>query len=218
MDAVVTKKCCVCGVDVGRRRRTRDPRGKYYCQPCYQTLYEAHQRRLRERAAIEAEATTAALLMERGLAYDSDGGRGYAAAISALMTGEAYAQSARVAAQVGTYEDYPKNREAHIGVMEMHRRAVLGYEEQQLDDTGAVVRSFRKYSDNLLLALARKRIAGFATTANVQLSGDLRSTVAVDGASLAEAVRKVAVDLRCGLQQLAASERNRLAEDVAACG
>jgi recombinational DNA repair ATPase RecF len=103
--------------------------------------------------------------------------------------------------------------------LEMHRRAVLGYEEQQLDDTGAVVRSFRKYSDNLLLALARKRIAGFATTtANVQLSGDLRSTVAVDGASLAEAVRKVAADLRRGLQQLAASERNRLAEDVAACG
>lgn len=102
--------------------------------------------------------------------------------------------------------------------LEMHRRAVLGYEEQQLDDTGAVVRSFRKYSDNLLLALARKRIAGFATTANVQLTGDLRSTVAVDGASLAEAVRKVAVDLRRGLQQLAANERNRLAEDVATCG
>lgn len=102
--------------------------------------------------------------------------------------------------------------------VEMHRRGVLGYEEQQLDDTGAVVRSFRKYSDNLLLALARKRIAGFATTANVQLSGDLRSTVAVDGASLAEAVRRVAADLRKGLQQLAVSERNRLAADVAACG
>ncbi|MBM4421276.1 MAG: vitamin B12-dependent ribonucleotide reductase [Chloroflexi bacterium] len=64
-----------------------------------------------------------ALLMERGLAYDSDEGRGYAAAISALMTGEAYAQSARVAATVGTYEDYPKNRDAHLGVMQMHRRA-----------------------------------------------------------------------------------------------
>lgn len=102
--------------------------------------------------------------------------------------------------------------------LEMHRRGVLGYEEQQLDDTGAVVRSFRKYSDNLLLALARKRITGFATTANVQLSGELRSTVAVDGDSLAEAVRKVAADLRKGFQQLAASERNRLAEDVAACG
>jgi hypothetical protein len=67
MDAVVLKKCCVCGVDVSRMRRTRDPRGKYYCQPCYQTLWEAHQRRLREREAVEAEATAAALAMERAV-------------------------------------------------------------------------------------------------------------------------------------------------------
>ena len=67
MDAAVVKKCCVCGVDVSRMRRTRDPRGKYYCQPCYQTLWEAHQRRLRGREAVEAEATAAALLMERAV-------------------------------------------------------------------------------------------------------------------------------------------------------
>ena len=73
MDSVVIKRCCVCGVDVSRMRRTRDPRGKYYCQPCYQTLWEAHQRRLRERAALEAEATleaestSAMLLMERAV-------------------------------------------------------------------------------------------------------------------------------------------------------
>ena len=79
MDSVVIKRCCVCGVDVSRMRRTRDPRGKYYCQPCYQTLWEAHQRRLRERAALEAEAPreseatreseaiSATLLMERAV-------------------------------------------------------------------------------------------------------------------------------------------------------
>ena len=67
MDSVVVKRCCVCGVDVSRMRRTRDPRGKYYCRPCYQTLWEAHQRRVRERAALEAEATAAALLMERAV-------------------------------------------------------------------------------------------------------------------------------------------------------
>ena len=73
MDSVVIKRCCVCGVDVSRMRRTRDPRGKYYCQPCYQTLWEAHQRRLRERAALDAEATlraestSAMLLMERAV-------------------------------------------------------------------------------------------------------------------------------------------------------
>lgn len=101
--------------------------------------------------------------------------------------------------------------------MEMHRRGVLGYEEQQLDENGVVVRSFRKFSDNLLLALARKRIPGFAT-ANVQLSGDVRNMVSVDGPSLAEAVRKVATDLRRGLQQLAANERNRLAAELTAGG
>lgn len=101
--------------------------------------------------------------------------------------------------------------------LEMHRRGVLGYEEQQLDDSGAVVRSFRKYSDNLLLALARKRIAGFATSnTNVQLTGDVRSTVALDGNTLAEAVRRVAADLRSGFQQLAASERSRLLAEVGA--
>lgn len=101
--------------------------------------------------------------------------------------------------------------------LEMHRRGVLGYEEQQLDDTGAVVRSFRKYSDNLLLALARKRIAGFATSnTNVQLTGDVRSTVALDGDTLAEAVRRVAADLRNGFQQIAAGERTRLLAEVGA--
>lgn len=102
--------------------------------------------------------------------------------------------------------------------LEMHRRGVLGYEEQQLDDQGVVIRAFRKFSDNLLLALARKRIAGFAATANVQLSGSVRNTVAVDSDSLAEAVRKVAADLRTSLQQLASTERKRLATEAAARG
>ena len=66
-------------------------------------------------------ANLGAVLMDRGLAYDSDEGRGYAAAITALMTGEAYAQSARMAGVVGPYENYPKNRAGHDRVMEMHR-------------------------------------------------------------------------------------------------
>ncbi|MGH2498773.1 MAG: LAGLIDADG family homing endonuclease, partial [Candidatus Limnocylindria bacterium] len=62
-----------------------------------------------------------ALLMSRGLAYDSDEGRAYAAAITALLTGEAYAQSARLAQVRGPYEDYPKNKPPHDRVMQMHR-------------------------------------------------------------------------------------------------
>ncbi|HUQ17769.1 MAG TPA: vitamin B12-dependent ribonucleotide reductase, partial [Candidatus Saccharimonadales bacterium] len=66
-------------------------------------------------------ANLGALLMSRGLAYDSDEGRAYAAAITALMTGEAYAQSARIAGVVGAYDEYERNRAPHDRVMEMHR-------------------------------------------------------------------------------------------------
>jgi ribonucleoside-diphosphate reductase alpha chain len=68
-------------------------------------------------------ANLGALLMQRGLAYDSNEGRAYAASITALMTGEAYAQSARLAAAVGPYEAYPKNKSAHDRVIEKHRAA-----------------------------------------------------------------------------------------------
>ena len=68
-------------------------------------------------------ANLGALLMHRGLAYDSNEGRAYSAAITALMTGESYAQSARVAAVVGPYEAYPKNKAGHDRVMEKHRAA-----------------------------------------------------------------------------------------------
>src|SRR6267142_1027800 len=68
-------------------------------------------------------ANLGALLMQRGLAYDSNEGRAYAASITALMTGEAYAQSARLAAAVGAYEAYPQNKSGHDRVMEKHRAA-----------------------------------------------------------------------------------------------
>src|SRR2546429_2976875 len=68
-------------------------------------------------------ANLGALLMQRGLAYDSNDGRAYAASITALMTGEAYAQSARLAGARGPYEAYPKNKSAHDRVMEKHRAA-----------------------------------------------------------------------------------------------
>ncbi|MGH7948332.1 MAG: vitamin B12-dependent ribonucleotide reductase, partial [Candidatus Binataceae bacterium] len=66
-------------------------------------------------------ANLGALLMALGMPYDSEQGRDYAAAISALMTGEAYLQSARVAAQMGPFEGYAPNREAMLKVIERHR-------------------------------------------------------------------------------------------------
>ncbi|MET0304604.1 MAG: vitamin B12-dependent ribonucleotide reductase [Solirubrobacterales bacterium] len=69
-------------------------------------------------------ANLGALLMSDGLPYDSDEGRNVAAAITALMTGRAYRQSAEIAAgATGPYDEYEKNREAHNGVMRMHRDA-----------------------------------------------------------------------------------------------
>ncbi|HVQ57993.1 MAG TPA: vitamin B12-dependent ribonucleotide reductase [Solirubrobacterales bacterium] len=77
-------------------------------------------------------ANLGALLMSDGLAYDSDEGRNIAAAITALMTGRAYRQSALIAAgATGPYDEYEKNREPHNGVMRMHRDAAY-----EVDSTG----------------------------------------------------------------------------------
>src|SRR5690349_1567898 len=68
-------------------------------------------------------ANLGALLMSDGVPYDSDEGRNIAGAITALMTGRGYRKSAEIAAAVGTYDEYPKNRDAHNNVMRMHRDA-----------------------------------------------------------------------------------------------
>jgi ribonucleoside-diphosphate reductase alpha chain len=70
-------------------------------------------------------ANLGALLMSRGLPYDSDTGRDYAASLTALMTGEAYAQSARIARDCGgPFSGYDKNREPFLRVMRKHRDAM----------------------------------------------------------------------------------------------
>jgi ribonucleoside-diphosphate reductase alpha chain len=68
-------------------------------------------------------ANLGAYLMADGVPYDSDAGRGTAAAITALMTGRAYLGSARIAGAMGPYDRYPENRDAHNAVMRMHRDA-----------------------------------------------------------------------------------------------
>jgi ribonucleoside-diphosphate reductase alpha chain len=69
-------------------------------------------------------ANLGALLMYGGLAYDSDQGRDFAAAITAVLTGEAYLQSARIASKIGPFPGYAKNREPFLEVMRMHRNAL----------------------------------------------------------------------------------------------
>jgi ribonucleoside-diphosphate reductase alpha chain len=68
-------------------------------------------------------ANLGALLMACGLAYDSDGGRATAAAITSLMTGTAYRRSAELAGVVGPYEGFARNAQAHARVMRKHAAA-----------------------------------------------------------------------------------------------
>jgi ribonucleoside-diphosphate reductase alpha chain len=69
-------------------------------------------------------ANLGALLMARGLPYDSQSGRDYAAAITALMSGAAYAQSGRIAQAVGPFERFEENRQPMMRVMRKHREAI----------------------------------------------------------------------------------------------
>src|SRR3954447_1518456 len=78
-------------------------------------------------------ANLGALLMARGLPYDSDEGRAYAAAITALMTGRAYRKSAEIAGRMGPFAGYQPNAAAMIGVMAQHRAAV-----GNIDDASSV--------------------------------------------------------------------------------
>lgn len=68
-------------------------------------------------------ANLGALLMSLGLPYDSDAGRAYAAAITSVMCGEAYRQSAVVAGRMGSYEGYHRNSEPQLRVLRKHRDA-----------------------------------------------------------------------------------------------
>ena len=69
-------------------------------------------------------ANIGALLMARGLPYDSDEGRAMAAAITAIMTGHAYKVSSDIATRVGTFSEYTRNADPFMAVMRKHRAAV----------------------------------------------------------------------------------------------
>ncbi len=68
-------------------------------------------------------ANLGALLMASGLAYDSDGGRQLAGAITSLLTGTSYRRSAEIAGIVGAYEGFARNADAHTKVMKKHANA-----------------------------------------------------------------------------------------------
>jgi ribonucleoside-diphosphate reductase alpha chain len=78
-------------------------------------------------------ANLGALLMAIGLAYDSDEGRAWAAALSSLMTGHAYATSSRIASRMGPFSGFPENEKYMLNVLRMHRA-----EHDRIADTGVI--------------------------------------------------------------------------------
>ena len=79
-------------------------------------------------------ANLGALLMARGLPYDSDEGRAYAGAITAIMTGRAYRKSADMAGRIGPFEEYAKNSDAMLRVIRKHRAAVANIDAGVVPD------------------------------------------------------------------------------------
>ncbi len=101
-------------------------------------------------------ANLGALLMSMGLAYDSDEGRRFAGAVTAIMTGRAFAQSARMAEVKGPFSEYAKNREPMLRVMEKHRRAAYALSESA--DSAEVLKAARETWDE---AVELGRVHGY---------------------------------------------------------
>ncbi|HVH51388.1 MAG TPA: vitamin B12-dependent ribonucleotide reductase, partial [Gaiellaceae bacterium] len=94
-------------------------------------------------------ANLGALLMARGLPYDSDEGRAYAAAITALITGRAYRKSAEIASRMGPFAGYQANRAPMIGVIAKHRASVGNIENSDIVP-GDLLSACRKAWDDAL--------------------------------------------------------------------
>ncbi|HEY6055374.1 MAG TPA: vitamin B12-dependent ribonucleotide reductase, partial [Gaiellaceae bacterium] len=102
-------------------------------------------------------ANLGAMLMSRGLPYDSDEGRAYAAAITALMTGRAYRKSAEIAKRMGPFAGYQKNAAAMIGVIAKHRAAVGNIETSGSVPTDLLTAARTAWDDALNLG----EVAGY---------------------------------------------------------
>jgi ribonucleoside-diphosphate reductase alpha chain len=95
----------------------------------YPTEKIAHNSRRFRQLGI-GYANLGALLMAEGLPYDSDQGRAWAGAITALLTGHAYATSARTASRMGPFAGFQKNKEHMLRVLSMHREEVAKLDEE----------------------------------------------------------------------------------------
>ncbi|HEX9624351.1 MAG TPA: vitamin B12-dependent ribonucleotide reductase [Streptosporangiaceae bacterium] len=99
-------------------------------------------------------ANLGALLMATGHAYDSDGGRAIAAAVTSLMTGTAYRRSAELAKVVGPYDGYARNASAHQGVIGKHAAASRDMVKPAGSDAEILAAANREWDECLRLGEA----------------------------------------------------------------
>ncbi|MDR1866992.1 MAG: adenosylcobalamin-dependent ribonucleoside-diphosphate reductase [Treponema sp.] len=101
-------------------------------------------------------ANVGTLLMLMGLAYDSHEGRAVVAALSAILSGEAYAQSARLAQTLGPFKRFAENRETMLRVIRNHRRAAFNAPEDEYEHLHTVPKGLDPaYCPKYLLEAAR---------------------------------------------------------------
>jgi len=124
-------------------------------------------------------ANLGALLMSRGLAYDSDEGRNLAAAISSLQSGHCYYQSAKIAEKVGPFAGYKSNEEPCLEVMRMHRDA--SYQVTHEGVPADLLTESRKSWDNVVehgskFGLRNAQISVIAPTGTISFLMDCDTT------------------------------------------
>jgi ribonucleoside-diphosphate reductase alpha chain len=111
-------------------------------------------------------ANLGALLMARGLPYDSDEGRAYAAAITALMTGGAYRKSAEIAGRMGPFAGYRPNAAAMLGVIAKHRAAVGNIAEADTVPNDLLTAARKAWDE----ALDRGEVSGYRNAQSTVLA------------------------------------------------
>ena len=124
-------------------------------------------------------ANLGALLMSRGLPYDSEQGRNLAAALTSLMSGQTYRQSALIAEKMGAFAGYERNREPMLEVMGMHRNASYSIKSEGVPEDLRVAAN-KSWDDVVMLGtrhgLRNSQISVLAPTGTISFLMDCATT------------------------------------------